>query len=58
MARKTNPVEVSVENLCVDVLGEDVREVVVCSDLQHADDAFMHQALNEEVLQFDVFCFL
>ena len=55
MARKTNPVEVSVENLCGDVLGEDVRMFVVGSDLEHADYAFLHKALNEEVLQLDVF---
>ena len=38
MARETNPVEAPVENLCCDVFGEDVRVVVVCSDLQHADE--------------------
>ena len=46
MARKTNPVEVPIENFCCDVFGEDVRLIVVCSNLQHADDAFLHKYLS------------
>ena len=41
------------ERLCRDVLGEDVR-----GDLDYPHKIMLHQLLDEEVLEFNVFCYL
>ena len=51
-------VEMPQERLCGHVLGEDVRGVVRCVDLDNPHKIVLHQLLDEKVFEFDVLCFL
>ena len=51
-------VEMLQERLGGHVLGEDVRGVVRCVDLDYSHKIMLHQLLAEKVLELDVHCFL
>jgi hypothetical protein len=51
-------VEMPQERLCGHVLGEDVRGVVRCVDLDDPHEIVLHQLLDEKVFELDVLCFL
>ena len=46
------------ERLGGHVLGEGVRGVVGCVDLDDPHKIVLHQLFDEKVFEFDVFCFL